>query len=187
MRRFLHARHKWVALFLAIPFLTMLNVSCVHETKYSDESFYKDVAWGIMTGLSDIYNQNIAGTPSGAIDITASGPFGGTVHITGTTSYDQGNGIQTVHLKYDMSQCRVSSTSSPSDLNVDLTLNGVISEDGSWSSTYVSVSYGSDALSVSGVSQRGAKERDINNTTAFKANRTSSGISAELFGFKISW
>ena len=187
MRKFLHARHKWVALFLAIPFLTMLNVSCVHETKYSDESFYKDVAWGIMTGLSDIYNQNIAGTPSGAIDITASGPFGGTVHITGTTSYDQSNGIQTVHLQYDMSQCRVSSTSSSSDLNVDLTLNGVISEDGSWSSTYVSVSYGSDAISVNGVSHRGTKERDVNDTTPFKANRTSSGISAELFGFNVSW
>lgn len=187
MPTLLHTRYRWMALVLAIPFLAMLNVSCHREPRYSDESFYKDVAWGMMTGLSDIYNQNIAGTPSGAIDITASGPFGGTVHITGTTSYDQSNGIQTVHLQYDMSQCRVSSTSSSSDLNVDLTLNGVISEDGSWSSTYVSVSYGSDALGVNGASQRGTKERKVNETTTFKANRTSSGISAELFGFKVSW
>jgi hypothetical protein len=187
MPMFLHARSKWVALFLAIPFLALLTVSCHHEVKYADESFYKDVAWGIMTGLADIYNQNIAGTPSGAIDVTANGPFGGTVHITGTTSYSESNGIQTVHLLYDMSNCRVSSTSSSSDLNVDLTLNGVLSEDGSWSASYVSVSYSSDALAVDGVSTRGTKERDVNDTTTFHANRTSSGISAELFGFTVSW
>ena len=50
--------------------------------------------------------------------------------ITGTTSYDQNSGIETVHLQYDMSDCRISSTSSSSDVNVDLTLNGVISENG---------------------------------------------------------
>ena len=81
-----------------------------------------------MTGLEDIFNQNLAGTPTGTIDMTAAGPFGGTVHITGITSYDQSNGIETVHLKYDMSNCQISSTSSASDLNVNLTLNGVISE-----------------------------------------------------------
>ena len=109
------------------------------------------------------------------------------MHITGTTSYDQGNGIQTVHLQYDMIGCRISSTSSSSDLNVDLTLNGVVSENGSWSSTYTSLSYGSDALDVDGVSTRGTRERTVDDMTAFKANRTSSGISAELFGYKVSW
>jgi hypothetical protein len=192
MSPILYGRQSWVPRFLAvlvvIPLLATLSMSCTKDrNKYDDELFYKDVAWGIMTGLVDIYNQNIAGTPTGVIDVTAAGPFGGTVHITGTTSYDQGNGIETVHLQYDMSDCRVSSTSSSSNLNVDLTLNGVISEDGSWSSTYTSLSYGSDALDVNGVSTRGAKERSADDTTTFKANRTSSGISAELFGFKVSW
>jgi hypothetical protein len=185
---FLHSRHARMALVLAIPILLLLNTSCTkHEVEYADELFYKDIAWGIMTGLGDIFNQNIAGTPAGAVDITADGPFGGTVHITGTTSYSQSTGVQTVHLQYDMSDCRVSSTSSSSGLNVDLALNGVISENGSWSSTYVSVSYNSDALSVDGVSTRGTKVREVNDVTTFKANRTSSGISAELFGFKVSW
>jgi hypothetical protein len=188
----LHGKQKWVARLLvvlvAIPFFATLNLSCTKDkNKYSDELFYKDVAWGMMTGLVDIYNQNIAGTPTGPVDITASGPFGGTVHITGTTSYDSGNGIETVHLQYDMIGCRISSTSSSSDLNVDLTLSGVISEDGTWSSTYTSISYRSDALDVDGVSTRGTRDRSVNNTTTFKANRTSSGISAELFGFKVSW
>jgi hypothetical protein len=187
-----HGRPKWTARLLvvlaAIPLVAALNLSCrTDRNRYDDELFYKDVAWGIMTGLSDIYNQNIAGTPTGAVDLTAAGPFGGTVHITGTTTYDQGNGIETVHLQYDMTNCRLSSTSSSSDLNVDVTLNGVISEDGSWSSTYTSLSYGSDLLNVDGVSTRGTKDRAVNNTTQFKANRTSSGISAELFGFKVSW
>ena len=188
----LHGKHGWVSLsFVAIVALSLFvlpNMSCTKDkNKYGDELFYKDVAWGIMTGLVDIYNQNIAGTPTGPVDITANGPFGGTVHITGTTSYDQGNGIETVHLRYDMIGCRISSTSSSSDLNVDLTLNGIVSEDGTWSATYTSLSYRSDALDVNGVSTRGTKDRSVNNTTTFKANRTSSGISAELFGFKVSW
>jgi hypothetical protein len=121
------------------------------------------------------------------VNVVASGPFGGTVHITGTTTYDQGNGIETVHLQYDMSNCRVSSTSSSSDLNVDLTLNGVISEDGSWSASYVSLSYNSPSLRLDGSAERGSRQRDVNDVTPFKANRTSSGTSAELFGFKVSW
>jgi len=178
---------RFIIAFITI-LLTGLNVSCTKSgEEYEDELFYKDVAWGIMTGLTDIYNQNIAGTPTGDKDIIADGPFGGTVHITGTTSYDQQNDIQTVHLQYDMTDCRISSTSSSSDLNVDLTLNGVISEDGSWSSSYTSLSYNSDALNVNGTSTRGSKEREVNGTTIFKANRTSSGISAELFGYKVSW
>jgi hypothetical protein len=174
-----------VAVF-ALLLLALPNVSCT-KSGYSDESFYEDVAWGVMTGLVDIYNQNIAATPTGPVDLVANGPFGGTVHITGTTSYDQGNGIETVHLKYDMSDCRISSTSSSSNLNVDLTLDGIISEDGTWSSTYVSLSYNSDTLHLDGLSQRGSKQREVNDATTFKANRTSSGTSAELFGFKVSW
>jgi hypothetical protein len=174
------------AVLAATLFLVLPNLSCT-KSRYSDESFYGDVAWGIMTGLVDIYNQNIAGTPTGPVDIVANGPFGGTVHITGTTSYDSGNGIETVHLQYDMLNCRISSTSSSSDLNVDLNLNGVISEDGTWSSSYVSLSYNSPAIAVDGSSQKGSRQRDVNDMTAFKANRTSSGTSAELFGFKVSW
>jgi len=185
-----HSVRRWVwrssAVLVAILLLVLPSLSCTKD-RYSDESFYEDVAWGIMTGLGDIYNQNIAGTPTGPVDITAAGPFGGTVHITGTTSFDQGNGIQTVHLQYDMLDCRISSTSSSSNLNVDLKLNGVISEDGTWSSSYVSLSYNSTALALDGSSQKGSRQRDVNDVTTFKANRTSSGTSAELFGFKVSW
>jgi hypothetical protein len=175
------------AVVLVLLVLALPDISCTKGPRYSDESFYEDVAWGIMTGLADIYNQNIAGTPTGPVNVVASGPFGGTVHITGTTTYDQGNGIETVHLQYDMSNCRVSSTSSSSDLNVDLTLNGVISEDGSWSASYVSLSYNSPSLRLDGSAERGSRQRDVNDVTPFKANRTSSGTSAELFGFKVSW
>ena len=188
----LHSGNRLAAqslvVLVAMAFLVLPNMSCT-KPSYNDESFYGDVAWGIMTGLADIYNQNFVGRPAGAVDTTAEGPFGGTVHITGTTSYDQGTGIETVHLQYDMSNCGISSTSSSSDLNVDLTLNGMISEDGSWSGTssYVSLSYRSDALNVNGTSKRGDRQRDVNDATTFRANRTSSGTSAELFGFNVSW
>jgi hypothetical protein len=174
------------ALVAAILLLVIPNLSCT-KPHYADESFYEDVAWGMMTGLVDIYNLNIQGTPTGPVDMVANGPFGGTVHITGTTNYDQGDSIETVHLQYDMSNCRVSSTSSSSNLNVDLTLNGVISEDGTWSPGNVSLSYNSPALQMDGLSQRGSKQREVNGTTSFKGLRTNSGTSAELFGFKVSW
>ena len=107
----LHDRGRWMArpltVLVAAALLLLPNLSCTRpQSRYSDESFYEDVAWGIITGLVDIFNQNLAGTPTGTIDMTAAGPFGGTVHITGTTSYNQGNGIETVHLKYDMSNCQ---------------------------------------------------------------------------------
>jgi hypothetical protein len=177
---------RTTAVLAAVSLLVLPNLSCTRQ-HYSDESLYADVAWGIMTGLVDIYNQNVAGTPAGPIDVTANGPFGGTVHITGNTTFDSGNGIQTVHLQYDLSSCRISSTSSGSNLNVDLTLNGAITEDGSWSTNSMSLSYNSPALAMVGSSQRGDRERDVSGTTSFKANRTSSGTSAELFGFKVSW
>ena len=186
----LRGSRRWVwrspAVLVTALLLVLPNLSCT-KSRYSDESFYEDVAWGIMTGLVDIYNQNVVGTPTGPVDITAAGPFGGTVHITGTTSYDQGDSIETVHLQYDMSNCRISSTSSSSNLNVDLKMNGVISEDGTWSSNYVSLSYNSPALAMDGSSQRGSRQRDVNDMTIFKANRTSSGTSAELFGFRVFW
>jgi len=185
-----HGLQRWArrsaAAVVAILLLVLPNLSCT-KPHYADQSFYEDVAWGIMTGLVDIYNQNIVGTPTGPVDMVANGPFGGTVHITGTTSYDQSDSIETVHLKYDMSNCQISSTSSSSNLNVDLTLNGIISEDGTWSSSYVSLAYNSAALHVDGFSQRGSRQRDVNDQTTFKANRTSSGTSAELFGFDVSW
>ncbi len=175
-----------VLILASLLLLTLPNMSCT-RSHYNDGSFYEDVAWGIMTGLVDIYNQNIAGTPAGPVDIVANGPFGGTVHITGTTAYDPANGIETVHLRYDMTACRVSSTSSPSNLYVDLTLTGTVNEDGTWSESYTSLSYNSAALSVDGFSERGDRRRNVRGTTSFKANRTESGTSAELFGFTVSW
>ena len=56
--KFLHSRHSWAARFLVIligvSLFAALNVSCTKKDKYSDELFYGDVAWGIMTGLVDI-------------------------------------------------------------------------------------------------------------------------------------
>ncbi|HTW91506.1 MAG TPA: hypothetical protein VMH22_07320 [bacterium] len=174
---------------LAAAALLVLSSAC-SGPRYSDDSFYGDVAWGIMQGVGTIYNQNVVGTPVGAIDATAGGPYGqGTVHITGTTSYDSGTGIETAHLQYDLTNCRISATSSSSNLNVDLTLDGVINEDGSWSTatTYVSLSYNSASLRVSGSSERDSRQRDVNGTTSYHAERTTSGTSAELFGHDVTW
>ena len=49
---------RFLAVLVVIPLLATLSTSCTKDrNKYDDEQFYKDVAWGLMTGLADIYNQ----------------------------------------------------------------------------------------------------------------------------------
>lgn len=51
-----------------------------------------------------LYNQNVAGTPAGANDRSATCPLGGTAHITGTTAVAS-NGVTTLHLSFDLASC----------------------------------------------------------------------------------
>jgi hypothetical protein len=174
------------AVVVAALLLGLTSISCTHSY-YHDEMFYEDVAWGLVTGLDDIYDDYIAGTPTGCLDILACGPYGGIVHITGTTSYDPWTGIETAYLRYDMSDVRISCTSSSSDLGVDLRLNGSICEQSSWSHDYSCLRYDSPGLWLAGSAQRGCEQRGVDGMTDFWANSTSSGTSAELFGYNVSW
>ena len=174
------------AVVVAALLLGLTSISCTHSY-YHDELFYEDVAWGLVTGLDAIYDDYIAGTPTGCLDILACGPSGGIVHITGTTSYDPCSGIETAHLRYDMTDVRVSFTSSSSDLDVDLTLSGVICEHSSWSYDDASLSYDAPDLWLAGTAQRDCEQRGVDGMTDFWANSTNSGTSAELFGYNVSW
>jgi len=166
--------------------LVLTGVACTHSNYY-DELFYEDIARGLVSGLDDIYSDYVAGTPTGYVDILACGPFGGTVHMTGTTCYDPWTNVQTADLRYDMSDVRVSSTSSSSGLDVDLTLSGVVYEHSSWSHDYSSLRYDSRDLWIAGSAVRGCEQRGVDGMTDFWANSTNSGTSAELFGWSVAW
>ncbi len=166
--------------------LVLTGISCTHS-HYYDELFYEDIARGVVSGLDDIYNEYVAGTPTGYVDILACGPFGGVVHITGTTCYDPWTDVQTADMRYDMSDVRVSSTSSSSSLDVDLTLSGVMYEHSSWSHDYSSLRYDSRGLWIAGSAERDCERRGVDGMTDFWANSTDSGTSVELFGWNVSW
>jgi len=166
--------------------LVLTGISCTHS-HYYDGLFYEDIARGVVSGLDDIYNDYIAGMPNGYVDILACGPFGGIVHITGTACYDPWTDVQTADLRYDLSDVRVSSTSSSSGLDVDLALSGVIYEHSSWSQDCSSLRYDSRDLWIAGSAERDCERRGVDGMTDFWANSTDSGTSAELFGWNVSW
>ncbi len=114
-----------------------------------------DTATTIVNGMADIYNQNLAGKPTGSVNVTVNCPVGGTAHITGTTSYDSTHGITSVMLTIAMTGCKMSEVSASSGVNVALSLDGSISETGSWnSSNYASVNYQATGVVMSGTDQR---------------------------------
>lgn len=105
----------------------------------------QDTLWAFATLLTDLRNTHIAGTPTGAKDITVSQPGGGSVRITGQTqssgsnlnytfsSYQaelQGSGHRAVlsHLDGDMTSATASGTTSYS--GDGLAVSGSLERDG---------------------------------------------------------
>ena len=110
-----------------------------------------DTSWALLSGVVDVYNQNVAGRNSGAQDVTASCPVGGTVRVTGTVGVDSASSVTTVNLSYAMTNCRMSSASATASVRVTLAINGTIVETGSWHlPTYKSANYQSTGLVLSG-------------------------------------
>ena len=98
---------------------------------FSQEQIDSDVVWGIGELITDIFNQNLAGKPSGPVNLqSVSCPLGGTVTITGTTSVSSSNGIDSVDLYYTMSNCIDTKIGSNT---IALTISGTVEETGSFS------------------------------------------------------
>ena len=70
---------------------------------FSQTQIDSDTVWGTGWMITDIYNQHLAGKPSGSQNYqSVSCPLGGTVTITGTTSVSNSNGINNVDLFYTL-------------------------------------------------------------------------------------
>jgi len=146
----------------------------------SDDTFYKDIAFALIKSYTDIYNQNLAGTPTGAINMTVNGPLGGTVTITGSSSYDNTHSITTVDLNLSMDEI-ITITS-----YANLTLTGSTTYTGSFSDTYTSVNHQSDNIHIDGSVTRNSVVRQINMAGEVSINRTST-VTAIIFGHTVSW
>lgn len=164
--------------------------------EYPQNTLYSDILWATYGGIWDIWNQNIAGTYFGSRDETVNCPLGGTVHITGTSSYSSSTEIVTIDLNYDMTDCIF--TKVWSSLTVSLTLTGTINFSGGFRSDTSSFGYWestniqSTALAISGTAQRSSyDDATINNTCDLNGSKSASSDSSTYTGIvcgeSVSW
>lgn len=188
---------RYVLPLLIMGLLCMLASSCIEEkdadpvtVTVSDEIFYQQLGCTIIKCYTDIYNQNLAGKPTGSQNITSSGPMGGTVTITGADSYDDTHGITTTDLTFALTNVvqNYSSTSASGNTTctTQVTLTGVTTYKGSFSNTYSSLSHQSQNLHVVGSVTYDGVVRTIDRTGQVIIN-SSSTTSVNLFGNNTSW
>ena len=95
-----HIAAKLVAFPLVLCAL-LGPVACGSDTKsYSQEQQDEDTIWAFASLLGNLWNSNIAGTPAGTKDITATDPGGGSVRITGTVQSDGGRDLTFTFTNY---------------------------------------------------------------------------------------
>jgi len=169
--------------------LLMLTNSCTNDEDttitISDDNFYKQVGYSLVSCYHDIYNQNLAGHSVGGQNITANGPMGGTVIITGSTGYSSNNDITTTDLVLSMTSIKY--VTNVNGFETEITLTGATTYTGSFSSDYTSINYQSDNLHITGSVIQNAVERKINMTGIVSINRLTSSITATIFGNTVSW
>lgn len=175
----------WMLLFILLGLCLVTTSSCKKDSTeetptMSDESFYKDIAFALVSCYVDIYNQNLAGVATGTQNITADGPNGGTVIITGTDAYDSTHDITTADLLFSMTDVRYITS------NANIVITGSTTFSGSFSSDYTSVNHQSDNLRIKGMVTRNGITRDIDSSGQVSINRSAT-ISATIFGYTVTW
>ena len=181
--------------FLVLAGILLLTNSCTvndddNDVTISDKIFYEQIAYTIVKCYTDIYNQNLAGKPTGTQNITTTAPLGGNVSISGTNSLDQAHNITTADLSFALTNvigsATTSSESGKTSCTTQITISGTTTYKGSFSSTYTSLSHLSQNLHVVGSVTYAGATRTIDMTGIVNINRTST-VTATLFGNNVSW
>ncbi len=178
----------------ALGCLLLIAGSCSKEEaestdSISDNDFYVTLGSSLINCYVDIYNQNLAGVVTGSHNITADGPLGGTVLITGTTTYDNTHGITTTDLVFSMNGVKYThsiSDGSGKTRTASITLTGYTTYSGSFSNSYTSVNHQSENLHINGTVNYGGITRSIDSLGEVSINRSST-ISVNIFGHTVSW
>ena len=180
---------------LIIGLLCVMTNSCKEDKAadpltVSDELFYQQLGYTMIKCYTDIYNQNLAGKPTGTQNITSSGPMGGTVIISGSDSYDKTHNITTTDLNYTLTNVTQTysstSTSGNTTCSTQVILTGDATYKGSFSDTYTSLNHQSQNLRVTGSVTWAGVTRTIDQTGQVTINRSST-TSVNLFGHNVSW
>jgi len=138
------------------------------------------VAYGLIDVFWFLWNQNIAGQTVGQKDLTVSGPQGGTVHITGTTAVAN-NGINTLHLVFDFTNCKGLKE------KYNLTFNGIVNADGTFDDTYTAISYTSSQLDYTGTVGTDDWVTNVHGSCNVTINETKTSVSGTFCGRTFSY
>jgi hypothetical protein len=104
------------------------------------------VGQGLDSTIWLLYNENVAGTPSGNTDRTGRGPLGGSVHITGTTSVATDK-TTTLHLVFTMTSVANSSS------DYSLTFSGTVAMDGTFqtgANKFTAITWSTSSIAITG-------------------------------------
>ncbi len=183
--------------FVTIALISALFFQCsdlFDDSKGSgsdaDETyFYQQIAAGFVSCIASMYNQNLAGKPTGNQNITADGPLGGTVTITGTTSVDNTHNITTVDLVYDTDAVRCTSVFGDpgSQWTISLEMSGTVTHKGSFSYTYADETFNGETLHLKVSSAyNGKTSRTLDETGAIVLHRQDDHISGTIFSVSVA-
>ncbi|MFC1611347.1 hypothetical protein ACFL6C_10330 [Myxococcota bacterium] len=159
----------------ALGIENVINCRSDCVTEYPQSVVDEDVVWTVIATIGDIFNQNIAGRPSGAQDVNANCPLSGSAHIVGTVTVSTDTGITATGLTYDLTDCGNTKTCADDKCTINLTLTGSLTEAGSWNNTtgFLSRSMQSDSLTMSGTASRDIfLDATIDQTCAFSGSVT---------------
>jgi hypothetical protein len=179
---------KNLLFFLASILLGFFILSCSEEESISeppapacDQACQDEhIAYGLVDVFWFIWNQNIAGQPVGGKDFTVAGPQGGTVHVTGTTDVAT-NGINTLHLTFEMSNCKGIKE------KYNLTFNGEFTADGTFSDMHRAITYNSQQLGFNGSVGTDDWVTDVNGFCEMIINQTFTSVSGTICGRTFSY
>ncbi|MDD2622068.1 MAG: hypothetical protein WC142_01770 [Bacteroidales bacterium] len=180
---------KTPCIYFSVCIFLLMLTSCDKKEDVDDKTTYTNITRSIVSCISDIHNQNLAGRPTGAQNMTVGGPLGGEVIIEGSTGVAD-NGISTMDLNYTLSGVNYIFVSQYYTTNI--TLNGVINEKGSFNSEtqYVSINYSSSNLQISGsiyYSKNDKVSRTINESGSVSINRSWSTTNGYVFGQTVTY
>ncbi len=170
---------------LVILVTSLLSISACkkEDTVINDTDFYKNISAALVENYVAIYNQNVAGYPEGAVDKTVSGPLGGTVHITGSTTAS--GSTTTTDLLFTLTQ--VPYVYQSGDWTVNLTLTGDVTYNGSFYGVYKSINHQSSNLRMQGAVIYKQTTRNVDMAGTVSISRNNSDVTAVIFGHAVSY
>jgi len=178
---------KYFSLLIISSLLSFSLFSCTSESDITetpqptcDQNCQdENLAYGIVDVFVFIWNQDIAGQPAGNKDLIVAGPQGGSIHITGTTEVAT-NGINTLHLVFQMINCKGFKE------QYNLIFNGTINIDGTFSSTYIARSYSSAQFSYAGTVGKDVNQT-VNGNCPIVINETMPTVAGSICGRTFSY